>query len=64
MTSQTKSKNFVLKSEEEKVIHAEEAPPYNQLPEKEKCYAVFTDSSYHIVGMHGKWKAAVWTPVW
>lgn len=38
-------------------------PPNNQLPEKEKCYALCTDSSYHIAGIHEKWKAAVWSPM-
>ncbi|GAB0202684.1 hypothetical protein GRJ2_002734000 [Grus japonensis] len=50
------------KSPEEEVTHAEEAPPYNKLPEDEKPYALFTDGSCHIVGKHRRWKAAVWSP--
>ncbi|RMC04682.1 hypothetical protein DUI87_17852 [Hirundo rustica rustica] len=48
--------------EQEQVTRAEEAPPYNQLPEKETRYALFTDGSCRIVGMNRKWKAAVWSP--
>ncbi|GAB0209796.1 hypothetical protein GRJ2_003445300 [Grus japonensis] len=44
---------------------AEEAPPYNKLPENEKQYALFTDGSCCIVGnIEGRWKAAVWSPTW
>ncbi|GAB0209618.1 hypothetical protein GRJ2_003427500 [Grus japonensis] len=43
-------------------MRAEESPPYNQLPENEKQYALFTDGSCHIVGKHRRWKAAVWSP--
>ena len=46
----------------EEVSHAEEAPPYNELPENEKKYALFTDRSCRIVGKHHRWKAAVWSP--
>ncbi|PKU33638.1 hypothetical protein llap_16056 [Limosa lapponica baueri] len=49
-------------SEEEEVTPAEEAPPYNKLPENEKRYALFTDGSCRTVGKHRKWKAAVWSP--
>ncbi|GAB0208026.1 hypothetical protein GRJ2_003268300 [Grus japonensis] len=45
---------------EEVVAHAEEAPPYNKLPENENPYALFTDGSCHIMGKHQRWKAAVW----
>lgn len=40
-------KNFGLSSssEEEKVTHVEEAPPYNQLLENEKQHSLITDSS-------------------
>ncbi|KAK4832526.1 LOW QUALITY PROTEIN: hypothetical protein QYF61_023858 [Mycteria americana] len=55
-------KDFILSPEEEEVIHAEEAPLYNKLPENEKQYAPFTDGSCHIVGKHWRWKAAVWIP--
>ncbi|TRZ08085.1 hypothetical protein HGM15179_019021 [Zosterops borbonicus] len=48
--------------EQEQVTHAEEAPPYNQLPAEETHYALFIDDSCHIVGMNRKWKAAVWSP--
>ncbi|RMC05645.1 hypothetical protein DUI87_17730 [Hirundo rustica rustica] len=45
--------------EEEQVICAKEAPPYNELLETERQYALFTDGSYRIVGANRKWKAAV-----
>ncbi|RMC14788.1 hypothetical protein DUI87_06964 [Hirundo rustica rustica] len=48
--------------EEEEVTRAEEAPPYNELPETERQYALFTDGSCRIVGANRKWKAAVWSP--
>jgi len=47
----------------EEVSRAKEAPPYNELPENEKKYALFTDGSCRIVGKHRRWKAAVWSPV-
>ena len=40
-------------SPEEEVTRAEEAPLYNQLPEDEKQYALFTDGSCRIVGSSG-----------
>ncbi|KAK4826302.1 hypothetical protein QYF61_007149, partial [Mycteria americana] len=40
----------------------EEAPLYNKLQENEKPYALFTDGSFHLVGKHRRWKAAVWSP--
>ena len=43
-------KKFAMSPEE--VLRAKEAPPYNELPEKEKKYALFTDGSRHIVGKH------------
>ena len=46
----------------EAVARAQEAPPYNELLEDERCYALFTDGSYRVVGNHRKWKAAVWSP--
>ncbi|XP_071889075.1 uncharacterized protein [Anas platyrhynchos] len=46
----------------EEVNRAEEAPPYNELPEDRKRYALFTDGSCCVVGSHWKWKAAVWSP--
>ncbi|RMC09724.1 hypothetical protein DUI87_13511 [Hirundo rustica rustica] len=48
--------------EQEQVTRAEEGPPYNQLPAEETRYGLFTDSSWRIVGMKRKWKAAVWSP--
>uniref|UniRef100_A0A8B9G813 RNase H type-1 domain-containing protein n=1 Tax=Amazona collaria TaxID=241587 RepID=A0A8B9G813_9PSIT len=54
-------KDFGMPPEEE-VMHAEEAPPYNELSESEKQYALFTDGSCRIVGKHRRWKAAVWSP--
>ncbi|XP_057271668.1 uncharacterized protein LOC130602622 [Pezoporus wallicus] len=55
-------KDFGMSPEEEVVMRAEEAPPYNKLSESEKQYALFTDGSCHIVGKHRRWKAAVWSP--
>ena len=46
----------------EEVSRATEAPPYNELPENEKKYALFTDGSCRIVRKHRRWKAAVWSP--
>ena len=54
-------KKFGASSGEE-VSCAKEAPPYNELPENEKKYALFTDGSCRIVGKHRRWKAAVWNP--
>ncbi|RMB93011.1 hypothetical protein DUI87_30517 [Hirundo rustica rustica] len=56
--------NFGLMDEEEqeRVTHAKEGPPYNQLPAEETRYALFTDGSCHILGMNRKWKAAIWSP--
>ncbi|PKU30997.1 hypothetical protein llap_18700 [Limosa lapponica baueri] len=47
---------------EEVVTRAEEAPPYNELSDNEKQYALFTDGSFRILGKHQRWKAAVWSP--
>ncbi|KAK4811075.1 hypothetical protein QYF61_016361 [Mycteria americana] len=55
-------KDFRISPEEE-VTCAEEAPLYNKLPANEKQYALFTDGSCRIVGKHGRWKAAVWSPI-
>ncbi|XP_050184140.1 uncharacterized protein LOC126646700 [Myiozetetes cayanensis] len=52
---------LVDEKEGEQVVQAEEAPPYNQLPEETR-YVLFTDGSCRIVGMKRKWKAAVWSP--
>ena len=46
----------------EAVSRAKEAPPYNELPENEKQYALFTDGSCRTVGKYRTWKAAVWSP--
>ncbi|XP_010561942.1 PREDICTED: uncharacterized protein LOC104829417 [Haliaeetus leucocephalus] len=46
----------------EEVARAQEAPPYNELSEDKRCYALFTDGSCRVVGNHRKWKAAVWSP--
>jgi len=51
-----------MSQEEGEVTHAEEAPPYNELPENKKQYALFADRSCRLVGKHRKWKAAVWSP--
>ena len=45
----------------EEVLLAKEAPPYSELPENEKKYALFTDGACHTVGKHCRWKAAVWS---
>ncbi|KAJ7428065.1 hypothetical protein BTVI_01343 [Pitangus sulphuratus] len=64
ITDWLEGENFGLADEEEgeQVVRAEEAPAYNELPEEETCYALFTDGSCHILGMKRKWKAAVWNP--
>ncbi|RMC21824.1 hypothetical protein DUI87_02693 [Hirundo rustica rustica] len=54
--------DYLFEEEEEQVTRAEEAPPYNELPETERQYALFTDGSCRIVGANRKWKAAVWSP--
>lgn len=46
ITNWPKGESFGPSSEEEEqVTHAEEGPPYNQLPENERQYAFFTDGS-------------------
>ncbi|XP_019329322.1 PREDICTED: uncharacterized protein LOC109279670 [Aptenodytes forsteri] len=55
-------KDFGISPEEE-ATRAEEAPMYNELPENEKQYALFTDGSCCLVGKHRRWKAAVWSPM-
>ncbi|RMC04237.1 hypothetical protein DUI87_19056 [Hirundo rustica rustica] len=62
ITNWPEGETFRLSSEEEQVTRAEEAPPYNELPETERQYALFTDGSCRIVGANQKWKAAVWSP--
>ncbi|TRZ10533.1 hypothetical protein HGM15179_016574 [Zosterops borbonicus] len=64
ITNWPEGENFGLTDDEEQeqATRAEEAPPYNQLPAEETCYALFTDGSCRIVGMNRKWKAAVWSP--
>lgn len=42
-------------------MHTEEAPPYNELSDNEKWYALITGGSCCIVRKHQKWKAAVWS---
>ncbi|PKU30393.1 endogenous retrovirus group k member 19 pol [Limosa lapponica baueri] len=49
-------------SPEERVVRAEEAPPYNKLSENERQYALFTDGSCRIVGNQQRWKVAVQSP--
>ncbi|RMC09630.1 hypothetical protein DUI87_13416 [Hirundo rustica rustica] len=63
ITNWPEGETFGLSSEEEEeqVTRAEEAPPYNKLPETERQYALFTDGSCRIVGANRKWKAAVWS---
>jgi len=57
-------KDFTVSPEEQEVTvtRAEEALPYNELPENEKQYTLFTDGSSCLVGKHRKWKPAVWSP--
>ncbi|RMB95489.1 hypothetical protein DUI87_27598 [Hirundo rustica rustica] len=64
ITNWPEGETFGLSSEEEEeqVTRAEEAPPYNELPDAERQYALFTDGSCRIVGANRKWKAAVWSP--
>ncbi|RMC09918.1 hypothetical protein DUI87_12705 [Hirundo rustica rustica] len=64
ITNWPEGETFGLSSEEEEeqVTRAEEAPPYNELLETERQYALFTDGSCRIVGANQKWKAAVWSP--
>ncbi|RMC20895.1 hypothetical protein DUI87_01748 [Hirundo rustica rustica] len=63
LTNWPEGETFGLSSEEEEeVTRAKEAPPYNELPETERQYALFTDGSCRIVGPNQKWKAAVWSP--
>ena len=62
ITDWTEGKDFRMSVEEE-VMHTEEAPLHNKLPENEKQYALFTDGSCCIVGKYWMWKAAVWGPV-
>ncbi|KAM4879250.1 uncharacterized protein FYW23_015363 [Sylvia borin] len=52
----------VADEEQEPVTRVEEAPPYDQLPAEEICYALFTDGSCRVIGMSRRWKAAVWSP--
>ncbi|RMC17935.1 hypothetical protein DUI87_05604 [Hirundo rustica rustica] len=63
ITNWPEGENFGLtdKDKQELVTHAEKAPPYNQLPAEETRYALFTDSSCHIIGMNRKGEAAVWS---
>lgn len=44
------------------MTRAQQAPPYNKLPEDERHYALFTDGSYNLVRNCWKWKVAVWSP--
>ena len=48
-------------SSEEEVMHVEEIPMQNKLPENEKQYALFTDRSSSIVWKPWRWKTAVWS---
>ncbi|KAJ7428275.1 hypothetical protein BTVI_01048 [Pitangus sulphuratus] len=61
ITNWPKSGNFSLANEEEEepVSRTEETPPYNQLPNEETRYTLFTDNSCRIVRRNRKWKAAV-----
>ncbi|KAJ7406260.1 hypothetical protein BTVI_65947 [Pitangus sulphuratus] len=61
ITNWSEGGNFNLadEKEEEPVSRTKETPPYNQLPDEETRYALFTDGSCRIVGRSRKWKAAV-----
>ncbi|GAB0192055.1 hypothetical protein GRJ2_001670800 [Grus japonensis] len=61
ITDWPEGKDFRI-SPKEKVMHGEEAPLYNKLPENEKQYVLFTNVYCHIAGKHRRWKAAVWSP--
>ena len=61
ITDWPKGKKFGTSLSEE-VSRGKEALPYNELPENEKKYALFTDGLCRIVGKHRRWKAAVWSP--
>lgn len=62
ITDWPEGSDFGISAEE--VTCAKEAPPYiyNELPEDEKYYVLFTDGSCYVVGNYQKWKAAVWIP--
>ncbi|KAJ7412761.1 hypothetical protein BTVI_45346 [Pitangus sulphuratus] len=64
ITNWLEGENFSLADEEEgeQVVQAEEGPAYNQLPEEDIRYTLFTDGSCCTVGMKRKWKATVWSP--
>jgi len=55
-------KDFTVSPEEQEVTHAEEAPPYNELLENEKQYALFTDRSCRLVGKHTAAFHLRWSP--
>ena len=46
----------------EEVSQTKETPPYIELSENDRKYALFTDGSCHTVAKHHRWKAAVWSP--
>ncbi|RMB97071.1 hypothetical protein DUI87_26354 [Hirundo rustica rustica] len=64
ITNWPEGETFGLSSEEEEeqVTRANEDPPYNELLETGRQYALFTDGSCQVVGANQKWKAAVWNP--
>ncbi|KAJ7409731.1 hypothetical protein WISP_112403 [Willisornis vidua] len=61
ITNWPENGNISLADEEEKesVNRAKDAPPYNQLPDEETRYALFTDGSCRIIRKSQKQKAAV-----
>lgn len=46
----------------EEVSCAKEAPPYSELPENEKKFALFMDRLCHTVRKHRRWKTSVQSP--
>lgn len=49
-------------SPEEEVTCDEEAPWYNELPESEKQYALFTDGSCPVLGKQQSHRVTLWSP--
>lgn len=65
ITNWPEAENFRLpsSSSSEKMTHAVEVPPYNQLPTNGKEYDLFIDSSFCITGRNQKQKAAIDSPI-
>ncbi|RMC19784.1 hypothetical protein DUI87_03348 [Hirundo rustica rustica] len=65
ITNWPEGETFGLSSEEEEeeVTRAKEAPPYNELPETERQYALFTDGSCRICRGKPIWAAEIWQDI-